>query len=94
MAVTHVAVYDVSEDQRRARLAALLQAHGDRIQRSVFLISSDADTLSAITTKSAGIIDEDTDSLWIMRQCESCWEVVERVGQATPPSLARYWAVM
>lgn len=94
MAVTHVAAYDVCEDQRRARLAALLQAYGDRIQKSVFLISADAEALAAIAAKSAGIIDERTDSLWIMRQCAPCWEVVEQVGQASPPSLTRYWAVM
>lgn len=39
MALTVVAAYDVSEDRRRARVAAMLQMYGDRVQRSVFLLS-------------------------------------------------------
>jgi len=38
MAMMHLAAYDVHEDQRRAQLSALLQAYGDRIQYSVFLL--------------------------------------------------------
>ncbi|MFI8774620.1 CRISPR-associated endonuclease Cas2 [Gordonia sp. NPDC062954] len=37
MAVTILVAYDITEDRRRARLAALLQAWGDRIQYSVFI---------------------------------------------------------
>lgn len=94
MAVTHLAAYDVSENQRRARLAALLQAFGDRIQKSVFLISVDVDELKFITKQAAVIIDEDSDSLWVLHQCVSCWETVARVGQAEAPSPTRFWAVM
>lgn len=94
MAVTHLAAYDVSEDQRRARLAALLQAFGDRIQKSVFLVSVDVEELEFITAQAATIIDEDRDSLWVLRQCVSCWDTVAKVGQATAPTPTRFWTVM
>ncbi|NLI18441.1 MAG: CRISPR-associated endonuclease Cas2, partial [Actinomycetales bacterium] len=39
MALTMVVSYDVTRDDRRAKLAALLQTWGDRIQYSVFLLT-------------------------------------------------------
>ena len=64
----HLAAYDVHEDQRRAQLSALLQAYGDRIQYSVFLLGITPEELVEIQSRAAGIIDENTDSLWIVRQ--------------------------
>ena len=94
MALTTVAAYDVSEDGRRARLAALLQAHGDRIQKSVFLLATAPDELDMLCARAADIIDAETDSLWIMRQCSDCWDVVVRIGQPEPPAKVLHWAVM
>jgi CRISPR-associated endonuclease Cas2 len=48
MALTHVIAYDISDDGRRARVAAVLQAHGDRVQRSVFVCTLEADILQVI----------------------------------------------
>lgn len=94
MAVTYMAAYDVSDDQRRARLAALLQAYGDRIQKSVFLLSVDADELNTITTKAENIMNANTDSLWVLRQCAGCWEVSIQLGQASRPEKRLLFAVM
>ncbi len=94
MALTTVATYDVREDARRARLAALLQAHGDRIQKSVFLLATAPDELVTLCDRAADIIDAETDSLWIMRQCCDCWDVVVRIGQAEPPAKVLLWTVM
>ena len=46
--VTVVAAYDVTADNRRARLSALLQAYGDRVQRSVFLARGEAAELDEL----------------------------------------------
>lgn len=48
MALTHVIAYDISDDHRRARIAAVLQAYGDRIQRSVFICALEADLLAEV----------------------------------------------
>src|SRR5581483_10587436 len=42
VALTYMIAYDISEDNRRARVAATLQAYGDRIQRSVFVCTLEA----------------------------------------------------
>lgn len=34
--MTHVVVYDVEDDRTRARVAALLEGYGRRVQQSVF----------------------------------------------------------
>ena len=86
MAMMHLAAYDVHEDQRRAQLSALLQAYGDRIQYSVFLLGITPEELVEIQSRAAGIIDENTDSLWIVRQCAACWEEARTLGQAHPPA--------
>ncbi len=94
MAVTVVIAYDVSEDRRRSRLAAVLQAHGDRIQRSVFLATIDHETLQEIRDRARGIVDLDVDSVYFFRQCGTCWDAVGILGQATVAEPEYYWAVM
>lgn len=89
-----IAAYDVSEDSRRSRLAALLQSVGDRVQKSVFVLSLAADELDVLRRKASAIIDTDEDSLYLFRQCSGCWEVIECVGQADPPRKVLHWAVM
>lgn len=81
--MAELVAYDVSDDQRRARLAAVLQAFGDRSQKSVFLISVAADELAFIMRRPGEIINHDRDSLWVLRQCQTCW-VTARAGQAEP----------
>lgn len=94
MALTLVAAYDVASDARRARLAALLQVHGNRVQRSVFVLEIDDAELKALRERAAGIMDLDHDSLYFFRQCAPCWEAVECIGQADAPTRALYWAVL
>ena len=94
MAMMHLAAYDVHEDQRRAQLSALLQAYGDRIQYSVFLLGITPEELVEIQSRAAGIIDENTDSQWIVRQCAACWEEARTLGQAHPPARVLHYTVM
>lgn len=92
MAVTVVAAYDVSEDSRRARLAALLQTVGDRVQKSVFVLLVADDDLAELRRRAMEIIDLDHDSLYLFRQCAPCWDVVACVGQAHARDRVLYWA--
>lgn len=92
MAMTVLATYDVREDARRAHLAAVLQAFGNRIQKSVFLLQIDADELSQVITRAEAIIDPEVDSLWLLRQCAPCYEALITMGQTEPPQRVLYWA--
>lgn len=94
MALTVIAAYDVRVDDRRARLAALLQAYGNRIQKSVFVLEVDENELDLIVERGLRIIDVDTDSFWLARQCANCWEVLVTLGQTKAPEKVLYWAVL
>lgn len=89
-----VAAYDVSEDARRARLAAVLQSTGDRVQRSVFVLSLDDRGLEELQRQAGEIIDVDVDSFYLFRQCGTCWESLDCIGQADPPQPVLYWAAL
>jgi CRISPR-associated protein Cas2 len=94
MALTHVIAYDISEDGRRARVAAILQAVGDRVQRSVFVCTLDAEALKELCDRVSQIINPHTDSLHVFRQCSTCWDAVRVYGQATVTDEPLYWAVL
>jgi CRISPR-associated protein Cas2 len=94
MALTHIIAYDISDDRRRARVAAILQAYGDRIQRSVFVATIDTGQLNEARERITQIINPDTDSVYVFRQCAACWEAVGIHGQATVAGQALYWAVL
>ena len=86
--------YDVPSDRRRTRVAKKLLQYGDRIQYSVFLLGITPEELVEIQSRAAGIIDENTDSLWIVRQCAACWEEARTLGQAHPPARVLHYTVM
>ncbi len=86
--------YDISDDRRRAHVAAVLQAYGDRVQRSVFVVTVDEDMLREARDRISQIINPHTDSVYIFRQCAACWEAVGIYGQATVSHEAPYWAVL
>jgi CRISPR-associated protein Cas2 len=94
MALTHVITYDISSDRRRARVAAVLQAYGDRVQRSVFICTLAADLLQEVRNRVSKIIDPETDSVYVFRQCGACWSMVGVHGQATIADEPLYWAVL
>ncbi len=92
MALTVVAAYDVREDDRRAKLAAMLQAVGNRVQKSVFLLVVDPAGLAELRERALHVIDPDVDSLYFFHQCASCYGTMDCVGQASTPERTLYWA--
>ena len=42
----------------------------------------------------ADIINPDTDSVYVFRQCAACWEAVGIHGQASTTGEPLYWAVL
>jgi CRISPR-associated protein Cas2 len=94
MAPTHVIAYDISDNHRRARVAAVLQAYGDRIQRSVFVCTLEPALLAEVLARLDTIINPETDSVYVFRQCAACWEAAGIHGQATIDGEPLYWAVL
>ncbi|MFB9733452.1 CRISPR-associated endonuclease Cas2 [Ornithinimicrobium kibberense] len=91
---TVVAAYDVRDDSRRARLAALLQSVGDRTQRSVFILTLDEEQLAHVVLRANTILDLEQDSFYLFPQCAVCWDDVRCIGQAEPTSKVLYWCVL
>ena len=93
MAVIVLAAYDVRQDASRARLAAILQGFGDRVQKSVFVIEGSPEDLQLIRARAEALLDLDVDSFLLVRVCSSCWEQVEQIGQAQVPEPTLFWGV-
>ena len=91
--LTLIAAYDVRQDDRRARLAAMLQSVGDRVQKSVFVLMIDSQSFSELRLRAGQIIDPDTDSLLFFRQCATCWDSHVPLGQGHVPEEVTHWAV-
>jgi len=94
MALTHVIAYDISDDRRHAWVAAVLQAYGDRVQRSVFVCALETDLLREVRGRVSEIINPETDSVYVFRQCGACWGAVGIHGQASVADEPLYWAVL
>jgi len=94
MALSILASYDIHEDSRRAKVAALIQTWGTRIQKSVYICQLGEQDLIDLTRRVTELIDVRTDSFLVIRQCMTCWDAMVVVGQATPREDELYWAVL
>lgn len=89
-----VVAYDVSGDDVRAKLAAMLSKLGVRLQRSVFFCSfPDADRFDDAVQTLRAMIDVDRDVLHLFRQCSPCGDERIEIGQARPMIDTPYWIV-
>ncbi len=81
-----VLTYDVVEDRRRAKLARFLEAHGHRVQFSVFEVLATPEELDTIVTRALtkDRFDAAEDSLRVYPLCAACMGRVRVHGVATP----------
>ena len=84
MALTLLVAYDITDNQRRAHVAATLQRWGDRLQRSVFVCTMEPTDLQGMLAAVNDELDPRTDSFMVFRQCATCWERLVVIGQAEP----------
>jgi len=94
MALTVLAAYDISDDHRRARVAATLQRWGDRIQLSLFVCTLEPTDVDQMVAAVRDIIDLRTDSFLVFRQCGTCWDRLITLGQGEPRKPTLYQVVM
>lgn len=88
-----IVAYDISDDRRRARVAALLSAWGDRIERSVFECRIGIDDLPDLIARLEDLIDLDDDAVHMFRQCARCDEDRVQLGQAIGMQSEPYWVL-
>ncbi len=90
----YIAAYDISDDDRRSHVAALLQSFGNRLQKSVFLLDVDTAQYAALVNRVEASISPDHDSFYVVPTCSRCWAGVRCLGQAHPPTPDFYWAAL
>lgn len=88
-----VIAYDISADDDRARVAAILSGWGDRIQRSVFACTVDPTELAELMHRIQTNINPRTDAVHVLRQCEPCHGAMHILGQAEGFDRPLYWVV-
>jgi CRISPR-associated protein Cas2 len=90
-----IVAYDVSDDRTRTRVAHTLQAHGTRIQRSVFVVAMDPASLAHLIDRLITLIDPETDRLHVLRQCAACRSQSTTHGTPVPVlDDETYWSAL
>lgn len=64
--------YDIASNRRRRKVAACLDAYGDRVQNSVFELPVDRNLLDKCIGELSGLIDPAEDHVAVYRLCSTC----------------------
>jgi CRISPR-associated protein Cas2 len=83
----YVISYDIPDDKRRLRVARTLEAHGERVQYSVFECLLKEKDFKALCEQLRGIVEKQEDSLRIYRLCPPCVERIQTWGRASVTTL-------
>jgi CRISPR-associated protein Cas2 len=77
------AIYDISSDKIRTRVAKFCEQSGlYRVQKSVFLGEMEPSRIDELAERSREEIDEDHDRVYIFPMCEKDFQRVKTIGQA------------
>lgn len=89
-----IVAYDVSNDNRRVKIAKLLSDYGMRTQYSVFECYLKAEDLSQLREKAAALLKDKTDAVYCFPLCEACRRKIVRIGKKVAGSVEPppyYW---
>lgn len=86
-----IIAYDISTDDTRARVSALLATHGARIQKSVYECFIDDTQLAEVLAKTESWINLKHDVVHAFPVCISCAERRTAIGQDTAIVDDAYW---
>ncbi|MFH1749163.1 MAG: CRISPR-associated endonuclease Cas2 [Planctomycetota bacterium] len=89
----YVVCYDVRNDKRRAKIARLLDDHGNRVQYSVFELPVKPADLDLLLSRLEGLIDPTTDSVYCYPLCDRCRQKTIVCGQGTAFDEEIVWIV-
>ena len=85
----YVICYDITDDRIRTKASKLLDGHGKRVQNSVFECADLTEKqLLKIMDKLDRLIDHETDSVRLYRQCKGCLAQFDLIGVGGKPELA------
>lgn len=84
--------YDIADDRQRNRIATLLEAHGTRVQYSVFECHLSETQLASLKKKLAPHVRPE-DSIRFYRLCKECVGRVEIIGAGEATKERQYYIV-
>ena len=73
--------YDIRDDQRRTRVAKVLEDYGERVQYSVFEALVSPAELERIQQRVRAVIDPEEDTVRCYTLCGSCAERITILGE-------------
>jgi CRISPR-associated protein Cas2 len=76
----YIISYDITCNKRRLKVAKLLEAHGIRVQYSVFECELSHELFKRLRRELEYLVDLKEDNLRIYRICADCSNYIERVG--------------
>jgi CRISPR-associated protein Cas2 len=77
--------YDVADERRLKQIAKLMEAYGERVQRSVFECVIDEHQLRIIIHKTKHLMKRKEDKVQLYHFCDAC---EHRIGSASQVSFA------
>jgi CRISPR-associated protein Cas2 len=78
----YLVAYDIPDDQRRTKVAKILEDFGDRVQYSVFEMELDrSERLDEMRTRLDTVMDPQADSVRIYFLCQGCQAKIAILGQ-------------
>jgi len=78
----YIVTYDITDDQRRTKVAKILEDFGDRVQYSVFEMELDrSEQLNEMRGRLEGVIDPQADGVRIYFVCQGCRTKITILGQ-------------
>lgn len=78
----YLVTYDITDDQRRTKVAKILEDFGDRVQYSVFEMEIErSEQLDEMQGRLNRVIDPASDSVRIYFLCQGCRTKIEILGQ-------------
>jgi CRISPR-associated protein Cas2 len=80
----YLVAYDISDDQRRTKVAKILEDFGDRVQYSVFELELEQPSqLNEMRARLENVIDPQGDSVRIYFLCQGCRAKIAIIGHGT-----------
>ncbi|MCX7771345.1 MAG: CRISPR-associated endonuclease Cas2 [Proteobacteria bacterium] len=76
--------YDISDDNKRKKIAEILKDYGKRVQYSVFECNLDKKQIKNMIDEVLDYIDTETDSVRLYYICENCLRLRETYGLDKP----------
>lgn len=91
----YVVSYDIGDDRIRLKVAQVLQAHGERVQESVFECVLAPDELDELSRRLAGLLEGCEDGeIRVYRLCESCLQHSFGIGRNVAAPAARRFIIV